>query len=132
MCLWSLPFILGIALIMMSNNGCDIEKDIRAGRRTLPALLGRERTLGLYRGLMGIWLVLLVWMPLKLTGTPGIVGVLLLTVLGGKAFRNLSRLNLRPEERIAQMKGILACNIFGNGAYIAVLVVGLILEVFHG
>lgn len=133
MLLWSLPFIIGIALIMMSNNGCDIEKDIKAGRRTLPALLGRERALGLYRGLTGLWLVLLAWMPLKLTGTPGIAGVLLLTVLGGKFFRRLYQLRLEPTKRVLQMKGVLACNIFGNGAYLAALAVALIMEVaLHG
>ena len=39
---WAIPLILGIGLIMMTNNCCDIEKDIEAGRKTLPVLLGRE------------------------------------------------------------------------------------------
>ena len=45
--LYSLPMIAGIALIMMSNNGSDIEKDRKAGRRTLPTCIGRARTLSL-------------------------------------------------------------------------------------
>ena len=37
---WSIPTIIGIGLIMMTNNTCDIEKDIEVSRRTLPTLLG--------------------------------------------------------------------------------------------
>ena len=37
--------IISIGLIMMTNNTCDIERDIEAGRRTLPTLLGRRRSL---------------------------------------------------------------------------------------
>lgn len=44
--LYSLPLIIGIALIMMSNNGCDIEKDSIAGRHTLSVLIGRKKNGG--------------------------------------------------------------------------------------
>lgn len=130
--IYSLPFIIGIALIMMSNNGCDIEKDIKAGRRTLPVLLGREKILRIYRGTVIFWVALLVGMPVGVAGYVGVAGLLLLAVLGGTHFRNLYQLRLEPTKRIFQMKGILACNIFGNGAYLAALAVGLILEVLHG
>lgn len=40
---YSLPMILGIALIMMSNNGSDIEKDRKAGRRTSPHVSAGQR-----------------------------------------------------------------------------------------
>ena len=53
----AIPLIIGIGMIMFSNNGCDIERDLQAGRRTLPCLLGRERTDRLYRLMLGIWLV---------------------------------------------------------------------------
>ena len=35
---WATPTIIGVGLIMMTNNTCDIEKDIEASRRTLPVL----------------------------------------------------------------------------------------------
>lgn len=54
--LWSMPSIIGVGLIMMTNNACDIEKDAAAGRRTLPVLLGRPRTVALYHGLLVAWL----------------------------------------------------------------------------
>ena len=45
----TLPVVLGIALIMLTNNGCDTARDSTAGRRTLPCLLGERRTRRLYR-----------------------------------------------------------------------------------
>ena len=37
-----LPLIIGIALILLTNNTCDIERDTEAGRHTLPILLGSQ------------------------------------------------------------------------------------------
>ncbi len=53
----ALPVMIGIGMIMLSNNGCDIERDIPAGRRTLPCLLGRARTDRLYRIMLIFWLL---------------------------------------------------------------------------
>lgn len=127
---YSLPFILGIALIMMSNNGCDIEKDIKAGRRTLPTLLGRARTLPLYRGLIALWAAFLAVLSWKMLGLGGVACVLALAMLGGLPFQKIGKLHLKPEERIFHMKGILAANIFGNGAYLAACALALVL--LHG
>lgn len=124
--LYSLPFILGIALIMMSNNGCDIEKDLRAGRRTLPALLGRGRTLTLFRGLIGLWAAFLTVLSWRLAGLWGLLCVLLPAALGGLPFRRLGKLHLEPEERVCHMKGIVAANLFGNGAYLAAAAAALL------
>lgn len=55
--LWSVPLMLGIALIMLTNNGCDIDKDIEAQRKTLPVLLGHDRTRTLYHAIIYIWMV---------------------------------------------------------------------------
>ena len=55
--IWSIPLMLGIGLIMMTNNGCDIEKDIPAGRKTLPVLLGHTNTLRVYHGIIYTWVV---------------------------------------------------------------------------
>ncbi|MGI6536345.1 MAG: UbiA family prenyltransferase [Eggerthellaceae bacterium] len=54
--LYSIPLMIGIALIMFTNNTCDIEKDIEAERKTLPVVLGRETAVNLYRALMIIWM----------------------------------------------------------------------------
>lgn len=55
--LYAVPVMLGIALIMMTNNGCDIEKDVLAHRRTLPVLLGYGRTVKAYHGIIFCWMV---------------------------------------------------------------------------
>ena len=57
--LHTLPVAFGIALIMFTNNTCDIVKDIPAGRKTLPVLLGRDRALTLYRILMYVWIAVM-------------------------------------------------------------------------
>ena len=128
---YSLPLIIGIGLIMMSNNGCDIEKDIRAGRKTLPMILGRERTLKLYRCLTMIWILLLLVLPVLLTGRRGFLCGVLLLLFARERFRNILALQLRPEQRVLQMKGIVAANIFGNGALIVTLMAAVLMEALH-
>lgn len=66
--LWATPTIIGVGLIMMTNNTCDIEKDIEASRHTLPVLLGREKARTLYHALMVIWVLAIlaiigIWFP---------------------------------------------------------------------
>ena len=66
--LWATPTIIGVGLIMMTNNTCDIEKDIEASRRTLPVLLGREKARTLYHALMVVWVLAIlaiigIWFP---------------------------------------------------------------------
>ncbi len=58
--LWSLPAVFGIALIMMTNNTCDIEKDSLVLRRTLPVRLGRERSCSLYHAIIILWILAIV------------------------------------------------------------------------
>ncbi len=130
--LWSLPFILGISLIMMTNNGCDIEKDGRAGRRTLPRMLGRPKTVVLYRVQAALWLILLLLLPVLLLGPAGLTGPVLLALLCRKRFRALLRFRLEPEDRILQIKAIAESNLWGNGAYVAALAAALALGVLHG
>ena len=66
--LWATPTIIGVGLIMMTNNTCDIEKDIEESRRTLPVLLGREKARPLYHALMVVWVLAIlaiigIWFP---------------------------------------------------------------------
>lgn len=55
----TLPVAYGIAMIMLTNNTCDVEKDVAAGRRTLPVLLGKEKARVLYRICMFSWVTLM-------------------------------------------------------------------------
>ena len=45
---WSIPVLIGIGLILMTNNTCDIEKDVEAKRKTLSVMIGREKARRLY------------------------------------------------------------------------------------
>jgi len=55
----SIPAVLTIALIMLTNNSCDIERDILAGRHTLAVLLGAS---GAQRLATGLAVFTLFWM----------------------------------------------------------------------
>lgn len=130
--LWSLPFTLGISLIMMTNNGCDIEKDLRSGRRTLPALLGRRRTRRLYRVQAVLWLASLTVFPVALLGVWGAVGPVLLAAAASRQFASLLSQGLEPENRVTQMKTIAKANLLGNGSYLAALAIVLIGRSVYG
>lgn len=55
--LWSTPIIIGIGLIMYTNNTCDLEKDAEANRKTAAVLQGRSAARRLYHAFLGIWIV---------------------------------------------------------------------------
>ncbi|MBE6032796.1 MAG: prenyltransferase [Firmicutes bacterium] len=61
-----LPLILIIAMIMLTNNTCDIERDIVAGRRTLPVLTGAKIASGFLFGGFALSMVLLLVMTVTL------------------------------------------------------------------
>ena len=68
---YTIPCMIGIGLIMMSNNISDIEKDTQAQRKTLAVVLGRPTCTSLYHGLYGCWVVSIVlismWVCFNLT-----------------------------------------------------------------
>ncbi|KNZ43434.1 hypothetical protein AKG39_01120 [Acetobacterium bakii] len=47
----TVPAICGIANIMLANNICDVEDDIKVNRFTLPYYIGKENALNLFAGL---------------------------------------------------------------------------------
>jgi len=47
----TVPAICGIANIMLANNICDVEEDIKVNRYTLPYYIGKENALNLFAGL---------------------------------------------------------------------------------
>ena len=117
--LQSIPFVIGIALIMMTNNTCDIEKDIEAGRKTFPSISGREKSVKVYRSLSKLWFAwILVMGILSYSNIESIILLFVFEIfLARKKFRFLWTSPLTPDNRINQMKGIIAANIYGNGLY---------------
>ncbi len=130
--IFCIPMMISIGLIMMHNNGCDIEKDNKAGRHTLPVYLGRKKTLFLARTLMVIWVLLIIVLPVTLMGVVGLVSCVIFIVSGVKIVVKQLQFRLEPENRIQQMKGIATGNLLVNAAYIAAFAADVVLEVVHG
>lgn len=107
---WSLPLVIAIGLIMMTNNGCDIEKDKLSGRRTLPVLLGYERTLKVYHGAVIAWYVaygciVCIWF------TPGAVAIPFAVLATYPLVKALFANPLTGNTRIQAMSQMLSLNI---------------------
>lgn len=123
---YSLPFILGIALIMMSNNASDIEKDKRAKRYTLAVVMGREKIRILYKITVGLWIVSQLVLTYYLLGYLFLGINLILFMIKGKFLKNLIFASLLPEARIGQMMGIGMANVLINGTYLLCLALSFI------
>ena len=118
--LWALPTVLGVGLIMMTNNACDIEKDIPAGRRTLPCLLGRPRTRALYRALLFCWITL-VAVSVAAFFRSGVL-ILPFTLLAAWPLLKALLANpLAPQSRIGAMAQICSLNIALGAFYAAAI-----------
>ncbi len=120
--LWALPTIVGVGLIMMTNNTCDIEKDIEAQRRTLPCLLGRDKARKLYHGLMAAWvlaivLIIVIWFP------QGTIVLPFLVLASYPLIMGLRKNPLVPAARVGAMGQICALNVALGALYAAALLV---------
>ena len=118
MLVWALPTIIGVGLIMLTNNTCDVEKDIESGRKTLPVLLGRSRARALYHALVWIWIALiivnvLIWFS---GGWPVLVFMLAASIPLLKALLSNP---LAPPARIGAMAQICSVNIALGAFYAA-------------
>ena len=122
----AMPFILGIGLIMMTNNCSDIEKDTKAGRKTLPVLLGRKCAHILFCVLLCIWGAIVCILPCAMFGLRGLTAPAAFVLLAFRLFAKLMRAPLDQENRIWQMKAINKANLAGNGAYLLALAVSLL------
>lgn len=121
----SLPLIIGIGLIMFTNNTCDIEKDRKVGRATLSVSLGRKDSVIAYHSLVFLWIFLIALLVVIFYPT-GSLGLLFLLaayppVLG--LFRN----PFVHETRQAAMSAITSANVVLGFAYgAAILLSGIV------
>lgn len=115
----SVPLIIGIALIMMTNNTCDIEKDIAAQRRTFPTSVGREKARITYRVLAAAWFAFIAVLMFRAGMSYKYIFIFfaVLILVSLRKFVFLWKSPITPDNRIAQMKGIIKANVFGNGLY---------------
>lgn len=120
--LMSVPLIIGIGMIMLTNNLCDIEKDMTAGRQTLPVLLGRRRVLRLYRAVLLVWPMLTILLSLSFSG--GAVLLIPTIVMTAPQIKRQCSLMLTPQVRTQAMQGILWLNMLIGMGYCLVLLAG--------
>ena len=124
--LWAVPEVIGVGLTMMTNNVSDIERDTRARRRTLPVLLGRQRTVALYRALLVLWLAAIAFDVIAFFTN----GWMLLPFAFLAAYPQLKALfanSFEPNRRLSSMPQILSLNLTLGAFYgAAILAAGII------
>ena len=120
MLVWSIPTIIGVGLIMMTNNTCDIEKDVVANRRTLPVILGRQRARALYHGLLVAWVAAIV-IIVCLWFSNGLLVLPFLVLACYPLIKGLWKNPLAAPARIGAMGQICSVNVALGAFYAAAL-----------
>ena len=118
--LWAVPTIIGVGLIMFTNNTCDIEKDIPVGRKTLSVMLGRDRARKLYHAFVYIWVVAIV----AIVGaffTPGLIVMPFMLLAAYPLLKALLSNPLAPQSRIGAMAQICSVNVALGAFYAAAI-----------
>lgn len=118
--LWAVPTILGVGLIMFTNNTCDVEKDAESGRRTLSVLLGRERARALYHGVVYAWVVAIVAL-VAVFFTNGLVVMPFMLLASYPLLKALLGNPLAPQARIGAMAQVCSVNIALGAFYAAAI-----------
>lgn len=120
----AIPPMFGMAINMFSNNGCDIARDLPAGRKTLACLIGQKRTDALYRFLLIIWVL----SPAIVLAAQGRWTSVLIYVLASLAFVHLVirqyRRQLGPAERDGVMTGATTLVSLVGFAYSVAMIMG--------
>jgi 1,4-dihydroxy-2-naphthoate octaprenyltransferase len=120
------PFVIGVALVMATQNISDIERDEPVGRRTLPVLLGRSRSVVVYRVFVVLWIAIVLHLSFWYFNA-GFFAAVVTLVLGIGTIRSLLTTKLVHEVRGPSMGAIMKGNLFINGALILAIMVSLML-----
>ena len=115
---WSAPTIIGVGLIMFTNNTCDIEKDREANRSTLSVKLGRGAARKTYHALMAVW-VFAVIAIVAAWFTPGLIVVPFMLLASYPFLKALIANPLQANTRIAAMSQICTVNVTLGAFYAA-------------
>lgn len=116
--LWAIPTIIGVGLIMFTNNTCDIERDIPAGRKTLPVVLGRDKARTLYHVALILWTIDMI-VNVGIWFTPGLIVVPFMLLASFPIVRALWQNPLTPERRLQAMPQALSVNVVYGAFYAA-------------
>lgn len=106
----ALPLMIGIGMILATNNTCDIEKDIAAHRHTLAVTLGRDNAVSLYKLVILIWPALMLILEL-IFFTPGIIFGVFMVCAAFPVLRAIMRNPLIQASRDGAMAQIISLNI---------------------
>lgn len=106
----ALPLMIGIGMILATNNTCDIEKDIAAHRHTLAVTLGRDNAVSLYKLVILIWPALMLILEL-IFFTPGIIFAVFMVCAAFPVLRAIMRNPLIQASRDGAMAQIISLNI---------------------
>ena len=118
--LYSVPTTILIGLIMMTNNTCDIERDIEAGRKTLPVLLGRPKSVKTYHALAIISITAIV-LVIGFRFTQGLLIIPFMILAAYPSTKALFSNPLVQATRQAAMPQILSANITYGTFYAAAI-----------
>ena len=120
MLLLAIPTIIGVGLIMFTNNTCDIERDVPSGRKTLPVLLGRDAAVRWYHIAVIVWIVDII-VNVAVVATPGLIVVPFMLLAAYPLVKALFANPMTPERRLQAMPQILSVNIVLGAFYCAAL-----------
>jgi 1,4-dihydroxy-2-naphthoate octaprenyltransferase len=123
----SLPCVIGVGLVMMTNNLCDIERDRPVGRKTLPLLLGRKRARKLYLLLFLLMLLSLPAIGLFRFGGAAL-GLVPVLVIGLPVFKRLFHLTYLHSQRALCFKTIIQADLLAYSAYFVMIVLHILLQ----
>ena len=120
MLLLAIPAIIGVGLIMFTNNTCDIERDVPSGRKTLPVLLGRDAAVRWYHIAVIVWIVDII-INVAVVAKPGLIVVPFMLLAAYPLVKALFANPMTPERRLQAMPQILSVNIVLGAFYCAAL-----------
>lgn len=118
--LYSVPIMILIGLIMMTNNTCDIERDIEAGRKTLSVLLSRPKSVKTYHTLAIISITAIV-LVVGFRFTQGLLIIPFMILAAYPSTKALFSNPLVQATRQAAMPQILSANITYGVFYAAAI-----------
>ncbi len=122
----ALPIMLGIGLILATNNTCDIEKDSSTTRRTFAMVLGREKAVRFYRGAVIVWIIAIGLITAFLF-TPGLLFFAIMIIALYPNYRALFHNPLNAQTRDKTMPLITGLNISMTAFYCLAIMSSLII-----
>lgn len=119
------PFVLGVGLVMATQNCSDIERDEPIGRKTAAVVMGRARFRAAYRVCIVLWVACMLHLVFWGFGAAAMWPALVCLALGIGTLRFALMTPLVHETRGPSMGVINKANLFVNGAYVLAVMVSL-------